>query len=452
MIAYRVAWAITKNPAIRVLYISSTANLAEKQLKFVKDILTSPIYKRYWPEMVNDEEGRREKWTSSEISVDHPKRKDENVRDPTIFTAGLTTTITGLHCDVSVMDDVVVFENAYTQEGRDKVKTQYSLLASIEGTDSEEWVVGTRYNPNDLYSEMLAMNIEHYDDNGEIKEVVPLYEIFERQLESIGDGTGEYLWPRQQRKDGKWFGFDQTIRARKYAQYLDKTQFRAQYYNDPNDIDTAPISPDLFQYYNKALIQRTGGNVYYNGTKLNVFAGVDFAFSLKKRADFTCIVVVGVDPWNNYYVLEIERFKTDKIKDYFDKILDLHQKWGFRKLRAEVSVAQRVIVRDIKDNYIRPYGLALSIDEFNPHSKQGSKEERMQAILNPRYENMQIWHYKGGNCQILEEELVLQNPAHDDVKDTLAITIDVCTAPTFQITSSKPAFEGKFNTRFGGIN
>ena len=27
MIAYRVAWEITKNPAIRVLYISSTANL-----------------------------------------------------------------------------------------------------------------------------------------------------------------------------------------------------------------------------------------------------------------------------------------------------------------------------------------------------------------------------------------------------------------------------------------
>src|SRR5574339_373025 len=34
MIAYRVAWEITRNPAVRVLYISSTANLAEKQLGF----------------------------------------------------------------------------------------------------------------------------------------------------------------------------------------------------------------------------------------------------------------------------------------------------------------------------------------------------------------------------------------------------------------------------------
>src|SRR5690606_25459484 len=145
MIAYRVAWEITRNPAVRILYISSTANLAEKQLKFIKDILTSKIYRRYWPEMVNEDEGKREKWTSTEISVDHPKRKAETVRDPTIFTAGLTTGIVGMHCDIAVLDDVVVGDNASTQEGRSKVKTQYSFLSSIEGTGAREWVVGTRY-------------------------------------------------------------------------------------------------------------------------------------------------------------------------------------------------------------------------------------------------------------------------------------------------------------------
>ena len=62
MVAYRVVWELTKNPALRVMYISSTANLAQKQLKFIKDILTSDIYRFYWPEMVNKEETRREKW------------------------------------------------------------------------------------------------------------------------------------------------------------------------------------------------------------------------------------------------------------------------------------------------------------------------------------------------------------------------------------------------------
>lgn len=451
MVAYRVAWEITKNPAIRVLYISSTANLAEKQLKFIKDILTSKIYRRYWPEMVNEDEGKREKWTNSEISVDHPKRKAETVRDPTIFIAGLTTGIVGMHCDIAVLDDVVVGDNALTQEGRDKVATQYSFLSSIEGTGAKEWVVGTRYHSADLYSEMLSMNIEEYDEEGRLVYSNALYEIFERQLEDRGDGTGEYLWPKQQRQDGKWFGFDRTERARKYAQYLDKTQFRAQYYNDPNDLESAPIDPELFQYYNKSMIRRVNNSVYYNQTRLNVFAAVDFAYTLGKKSDFSCVVVVGVDPQNNYYILDIERFKTDKISVYFEKILQLHSKWGFRKLRAEVTAAQRIIVRDIKDNYIRAHGLALSIDEFNPTSKQGSKEERIAATLYPRYENHQIWHYKGGNCQILEEELVQQNPAHDDIKDCLTSCIDVCTPPTFARLSSQSGFEGKFHKRFGGI-
>ena len=141
LVAYRVAWWITKHPETRVLYISATSNLAIKQLKFIKDILTCDIYRYYWPEMVNKQESLREKWTETEISIDHPKRKAEAVRDPTIFTAGLTTTITGLHFDVAVFDDVVVPDNAYTEEGREKVRAQYSQLASIECTEAVQWAV-----------------------------------------------------------------------------------------------------------------------------------------------------------------------------------------------------------------------------------------------------------------------------------------------------------------------
>ena len=52
LIAYRVAWWLTRHPWMRVLYISSTANLAEKQLKFIKDIFLSDIYRRYWPDQI----------------------------------------------------------------------------------------------------------------------------------------------------------------------------------------------------------------------------------------------------------------------------------------------------------------------------------------------------------------------------------------------------------------
>src|SRR4030043_974047 len=42
MVAYRAAWEITKFPDTTILYISATCTLAEKQVKFIQDILTSP--------------------------------------------------------------------------------------------------------------------------------------------------------------------------------------------------------------------------------------------------------------------------------------------------------------------------------------------------------------------------------------------------------------------------
>lgn len=453
MVAFRVAWEITRKPWIRILYISSTSNLAEKQLKFIKDILTSPVYRRYWPEMVHPDENKREKWTNSEIAVDHPRRKEEAVRDPTVFIAGLTTSITGLHCDIAVLDDVVVGDNAYTEEGREKVKTQYSYLSSIEGADAQEWVVGTRYHPKDLYSEMMEMGEVIYDEDGyETGEIEPIYEKFERAVEDQGDGTGEFLWPRQQRTDGVWFGFDRKILAIKRGKYLDRTQFRAQYYNDPNDPGEMRIGRDKFQYYDKTFLNYSGGNWYYQGNKLNIFASIDFAYSRSKRADYTAIVVIGVDADWNIYVLEISRFKTDRIKEYFDELLELHSKWGFHKLAAEVTAAQQAIVEELKDSYIKPYGLYLSVVPIKPTKQQGSKEERLAAILEPKYDNRSVWHYRGGNCQVLEDELIMTHPPHDDCMDALATAIEIAVPPSGRMArDSERVSNVIYHRKFGGV-
>lgn len=453
LIAYRAAWEITKNPSIRVLYISSTANLATKQLKFIKDIFLSDIYRFYWPDMVNLDEQKRELWNSSEISIDHPKRKEENVRDPTIFTAGLTTNIAGLHCDIAIMDDVVVFDNAYTEEGRLRTEQQYSLLASIEGSNARDWVVGTRYHPKDLYGTLIDKRVEIFDEDGQLQSSEPLYEVFQREVENRGDGTGEYVWPRQQRSDGQWFGFNQEILAKKKAQYLDRIQFRAQYYNDPNDFEGAGILSDYFQYYDPNNLTKQGGQWYHGENRLNLFAAMDFAYTVAKKADYTCIAVVGVDSQKNYYILEIDRFKTGHISDYFKHILALHQKWDFRKLYAEATAAQKVIITSLRQDYIRPNGLSLSIDDENPSRHSGTKEERIYNILQPRYANRQMWHYKGGNCQTLEEELIAQHPPHDDVKDAVSVAVDRAISPTGSVKSSTSVLETKqySHYRFGGI-
>ena len=449
MVAYRVAWEITRNPAVTVLYISSTSGLAEKQLKFIKDILTSPVYRRYWPDMVHPDEGKREKWTNSEISVDHPKRKAEGVRDCTVFTAGLTTQITGLHCNIAVLDDVVVKENAYNNEGRRKVSDQYSLLSSIETTEAKEWVVGTRYHPKDLYGTLQHIAEDRFNENGEMVDTALVYEMYQKEVEDQGDGTGNFLWPRSQRGDGAWFGFNPAILARKRAKYLDKTQFYAQYYNNPNDPGNEAISSSLFQYYNPEHLRRVDGVWHYSGRKLNVFASIDFAYSLRDSADYTAMVVIGVDWDGNIYLLDIQRRKTNKTAEYYDMVYRSHLKWGFRKIRAEVTAAQEVIAERIKDD-IKADGLALSVDKYRPTRTMGTKEERIHNTLSPYYENNSVWHFEGGLCETLEQELIQHNPPNDDIKDALHSVIGIMKVP-MKTNIQRKERNVIYNTRFGGV-
>jgi len=447
LVAYRAAWEITKFPEVTILYVSATADLAEKQLYLIKNILNSPIYRRYWPEMIKEEEGKREKWAVAEIAVDHPQRAEEGIRDPTVKAVGLTSNITGFHADIVILDDIVVPGNAYTSEGRDRVASAYSQLASIENPGAREWVVGTRYHPNDIYDILINMKESFYDEVEGMDVEEEVFEVFQRVVEI----NGEFLWPKQTRQDGKSFGFDSRELARIKAKYVDSSQFYSQYYNNPNNNSTARINSDNFQYYERSLLKNEEGEWFIKDRKLNVYAAIDFAFSVRKKADYTAIVVVGVDHLGNFYILDIDRFKTGRIIDYYNHIVTVQEKWGFRKIRAEVSVAQKTIVSELKESYIKPNGIPLSIDEHNPTRHEGDKEERISSILEPKYDNLQIWHYRGGNCQSLEEELIMLHPPHDDIKDALANAISIAIIPRQRYQTIMNVTNISFHPRFGGV-
>lgn len=445
--AVKAAWLITRDPSRTILYVSATSGLAEKQLKAIKDILTSKVYRKYWPEMVNPEEGKREKWTNTEICVDHPRRAEEGVRDSTVFAAGLTTNITGFHATDVFLDDVVVPNNAYTEEGRNKVTAQYSQLASIETTGASETVVGTRYHPADLYTDLLEMKEPVFDDAGEIIGEQSTYTFKVEVVETLGT----FLWPKERRvKDGKPFGFDAKELARKKAKYLDRTQFYAQYYQETNHAGSNRLSRDKFQYYDPKFLKEDGGQWTFKDKPLALFAAIDFAFSTSKLADYSAIIVIGVDHDGFIYVLDIDRFKTDKIDVYYQHLFELYRKWGFRKLRAEVTVAQDVIANHLKD-VIRKEGLSLSIDKHRPTRNEGSKEERIAAALEPRYENQTIFHCKGGYTRLLEEELVLARPPHDDLKDCLACVVEIARPPMGRRKDRSEDKVVRLHGRFGGV-
>jgi len=427
-LAVRCAWEIYRYPAITIIYVSATSGLAERQLVDIQQILESRYFRQLSPDMINVDKGKRAMWNTTGISVDHPDREKEGVRDPTVATAGLTTNTTGWHCVFLAKDDVVIPENAYTIESRKKVEANCSQLASVLTTGGTECAVGTRYHPQDHYATLKSMVEQvHDEETGEVIDERAVYAVHERQVET----HGVFLWPRKARaSDGKMFGFNWAELARKKAKYKDRLQYFAQYYNNPNNLEDRDIDRGNFQYYDRKHIYMQGGNWYYgkgagkrgyedSGRRLNVYAAMDFAFSSNKRADWTCIVVFGIDYDFNIYVLDICRFKTNKTSVYFSNFKDMLIKWEFGRLRAEVTAAQDVIVQSLKDSCTSE-GIHCRIEKHRPNKYDGAKTERMEAALLPKYEDGKIYHYKGGLCTYLEEEILLDNPEHDDIKNTLA--------------------------------
>lgn len=446
MVATWCAWIILRHPEVTILYISATAELAETQLFAIKNILSGNVISRFFPEYLNPQDGLREKWTGRKIIIDHPSRSD--IRDPTVATAGLTTNTTGWHADIIVADDLVIPENAYTEEGRESVVKKASQFTSIRNAGGFTMACGTRYFPTDIYHTWKEQIYDVYDDEGELIDRKPVWEIKEYKVEE----DGAFIWPRMVRpKDNKAFGFSRQILARIEAEYSDRVQFYAQYYNDPNDPESNRIDTSKFQYYNPRFLKKEGGRWFYNGKRLNVYCAVDFAFSLNKQADYTAIVVVGVDGDGNYYVLDIDRFKSDKTIEYFEHIAILHSKWKFNKMSAEVTVAQKVIVNAVKD-YIKQKGMSLSVEEFRPSRAEGSKEERIAAALEHLYDDMKVWHFEGGWTAVLEQELIQARPAHDDIKDALASAIAIAIKPASIRHSMSDFFDNGIKYgKFGGV-
>ena len=271
---------------------------------------------KLWPSLINPDEGKRAKWTTTEICVDSPIRVREGIRDSTVKTGGLTTTTTGAHADVIILDDLVE-PNNNNPAGRKLVSERYSQLQSILNPGGIIRCVGTRYDPNDLYADLLATEEEIFDRDGQFVGTKPQWEVFQRVVEE----NGEFLWPRTKRADGKYFGFDAQQLARIKAGYTDKSQFYAQYYNDPNKGGGKGYADDMFVYYDKSKLICQGCRWTLNGQTLSVYAAMDFAYSLGDKSDSTVIAIVGVDGNKNRYILELDRFKTEQIREYVRHII-----------------------------------------------------------------------------------------------------------------------------------
>ncbi|MFQ5786448.1 MAG: LAGLIDADG family homing endonuclease, partial [Thermodesulfobacteriota bacterium] len=255
-------------------------------------------------------------------------------------------------------------------------------------------------------------------------------------------------------KENTYSGDVYTLEVNESHEYnvMGLTCKNSQYYNDPSDPTSSRIDYNTFNYYKKEALEHDGLHWFFNKKKLSIYAGMDFAWTISKRSDYTAIVTIGITNESDILILDIDRFKTEKVSEMWDHVLKMHHKWDVRRLRAETNMGQKIIVAQFKE-YIRQQGSLISVDDVYRTRHEGTKRERNTAILEPRYSQGKIWHYKGGNCQILEEELVNNFPEHDDIEDALASAVEIAKPPRLYMDNMMENSDNElvYNGRFGGI-
>ena len=433
-IATWVAWEITRKPWTSIVYLSAGEDLAKDQIYAIKNMMTNHIYRKFWPEMIKEKEGDREQWSAYSFNVDHPERKRRGIRDHTLIVKTVKANFIGLHCESIVFDDVVVPNNAYTETGRKEVQRALSQCTSILNPGGQIKAVGTRYHPKDAYQDMIDATYRVWDEVAkEFVDTLKLWDVMEEVVEDHGDGTGNFLWPRTfSEVNQSWYGFNteelEFIQA-DYRSRNEMAQYYAQYYNDPNDESTNLLDRSVFQYYDPKYLHVTPMGVRYKDKKLNVAVAMDVAWtevgaSGGKDPDYTAIVVVGVDEDGYYYVLDMARFRTSSFQVYYDNVISLSQKWGFRKITVESNAGGKLVAEEIK-RLSREAGSIISVEtKSNAGFGAKSKLMRQYAIVNPKYELQSIYHRRDGLTSTLEEELVLERPPHDDLVDALGMALE----------------------------
>ena len=443
-IAVAASWVITKFPYFTLTYVSSNPTLAERQLTVIKNIFKGEAHRELWGEMLNYEINPRTKeyehkplggWTKSEIAVDHPDRP-KSEKDPTVAATSAKSTNTGAHYKMCIFDDLVTNENYKSAAEREEIKEVYQSYASIATTGSIKWMVGTRYGDNDLYASLKEKEFEVFDDEGNVTATTPLWSWFERTIEDskTKDGSGTYIWPRQKMPDGNWYGFNRTELSKKRSEAFNLELYYCQYYNDPNAASEAKITPDCFMYLQPNMLENRQGRWHYGNKELKLSCGMDLAFSegsgnRKTKRDYSSIAVTAWDSEGYLYILELQRFQTAKAEVYYEKLIELHEYWDFREATVETNAGGIVVANFIQDE-IRRAGHTLVIKHQHKNQAHGTKEERNAQLFEPLYRNKSVYHTKGGYTKLLEEELRLTRPPHDDLKDSIWIAISNSKRPS----------------------
>lgn len=268
------AWFIGRNPGKAVIAASYNSDLATDFGRQVRNIVASPDYAKLFNVRLSGDSRAANRWNTDEGG--------------TYVAAGVGTAITGRGADILLIDDPLKDrEEADSELQRQKVWDWYTSTAYTRlAPGGRVVVIQTRWHEDDLTGRLIAEQARGGDK----------WEILE--LPAISD-SGHALWP-------EFYPLDVLKR---YKAVLPSRDWAALYQQRPAPDEGAYYKREWFRYYDT------------KPAHLRVYGASDYAVT-EDGGDWTVHIVIGVDPDDNIYVLDLWRGQTGSAT-WIDAWLDM---------------------------------------------------------------------------------------------------------------------------------
>ena len=376
---------------VTVGIFSHTRPIAKGFLDQIKmEFENNTFLKSLFPDVLYEEPRRQApKWG---LDAGLIVKRDANPREATIEAWGVVDgQPTGKHFYILVYDDIVTLENVTTPEQITRTTNALKTSFNLGSRGGPKRFIGTRYHFNDTYRELI-----------ENETAFP--RIHKATKNGKSDGEPVLLTVEQNREKRKEMG-----------PYI----YACQMLMDPKEDSVMGFKEEWLMYYDQA---RNVGN-------WNFYLYCDPANEKKKDNDFTVMLVLGLGPDNNIYLV-------NGLRDRLGLTQRAAALFNFHRAYRPLGVGYEKYGKDADIEHIE-YQMEHLNYRFliTPLGGGMAKNDRIRRLV-PYFEQRRIWlphtlKYKTVTNQINDLVTELKSEythfpvaVHDDVMDCLARVTD----------------------------
>lgn len=375
------AWHLGRHPQHEFISCSYSGSLAMGFSRKVRQLLREPTYKTAFKTRLDPDSQSAEAWLTSDGGG--------------YVAAGVGGGITGKGAHVLVIDDPVKNrDDAESQNARDSTwdwytSTAYTRLAPGGGV----LVILTRWHDDDLAGRLLKAAT----DNGEQWEVVN--------------------YPARAEVDEPFRKAGEPLHVERYdSQALTRIEkavgprdWSALYQQNPVADDGDYFTREMIQYYDREEV---------DFSQMRFYCAWDLAIGKRDRNDYTVGMVVGVNEYDELFVVDCVRGRFDGF-EIVERILDLYEEWrpsiiGIERGHIEMALGpfleKRIRERGLYEAYIKDLKTGRRDKEARARAIQGRMQQGM--VYMPKDEQF--------TGPLVAELLRFPNGVHDDQVDALS--------------------------------